>query len=351
MPGFAAQSNTYVPSFDASGRYIVGFSRNPASFALAQYAQYVQTQRDVGYYLKLTAQEAARVVSQDDYIWPDGGMEPQLSGGNESFEFKEFRCERYAYGFNIGWLATQQADWPIVEQHGQIHAAKCMTARTNRAATVLTTAANWATSADPDLSANHSDTATNLGGGFWSAGTSTDPNIKQSLDNIAVQINRDTLGVIDGDASKLMLIVNPSVARVMGESAEVHDFIKGSVWARQELDTGTHRNGKYGLPSILYGYQIVVENTVRVTSRKGATLAKGHAFPDNTAVVVSRPGGIEGVYGGPSFSTLTIFCMEEMTVERKDDADNRLTRGRVVENCKEVLTAPASGFLVTNVLS
>ena len=216
--------------------------------------------------------------------------------------------------------------------------------------TVLLTTTNWATTEDPDMGGNHFDTATALGGGLWTAGSSTNPIIKKTLDNVAVQINRDTLGVINGNPQELMLLINPTGARNMAESQEIHDYIKGSYWTQEELTQGLHPNNKYGLPSSIYGYPIIVENTIKVTSRKGATLVKAHALTDTNAVVVSRVGGIEGAYGAPSFSTMTIFWYrDEMTLERFDDPRNRLVEGHVVEDTDEILTAPASGFLITSI--
>lgn len=351
-PGFAAQGNTFIPNWAASGRLQVAYSRNAKSFPLANYVQYVNTPRTVGFWLKLTAQEAARVVTIQDYEWPDGHNRPMRTG-LESFNFLEFRTHRFDYGFTIGEKAAEQADWPIVEQHSQIHAAKAMTSRTIRVMSVLLTTTNWNTTADPDMGGAHFDSATNLSapsGGFWSVGTSTAPFIKRTLDNVAVQINRDTLGVIDGNPEELMVVVNPTGARNMAESPEIHDYIKGSYWAQEELEKGLHPNGKYGLPSSIYGYRIVVENAIKVTSRKGATLVKGHVLTDTNAIVLSRVGGIEGAYGSPSFSTMTVFWYrDDMTLERFDDPKNRLVEGHVVEDTSEILTAPASGFLITGI--
>jgi hypothetical protein len=43
-----------------------------------------------------------------------------------------------------------------------------------------------------------------------------------------------------------------------------------------------------------------------------------------------------------------MFAYEEMTVETKNDSDNRRTIGRVVENLVPKVVAPASGVLFTN---
>jgi hypothetical protein len=66
---------------------------------------------------------------------------------------------------------------------------------------------------------------------------------------------------------------------------------------------------------------------------------------DGNAFLVARPGSIEAVAGsGPSFSTVTMFTLEEMTVEQKDDADNRRYVGHVVDDYDVVMTAAPSGF-------
>lgn len=351
-PGFPSGTNTFIPNFEASGRLIVNYSRNPKKFHLPKYAQYVQSPKSVGYFLKLSPQEAARVVTTQDFIWPDGNVRPMNADGLEQFNFVEFRTQRFNYGFTIGEKAAEQADWPVVEQHSQIHAAKCMTARTIRAANVLTTAANWtvAGGTDPDLSADHTSTATTLVGGFIDQGTPTAPLLKKALDKIAILVNLDTLGVVE--ANQLICIINPHTAHLLSESAEIHQYIANSPSAEREVKEGIGPNARYGLPSHIYGYEFIVENCVQVTSRKGATLSKSFAFPDQTLTVVSRVGDLEGAYGSPTFSTLTLFYYkDEMTLERFDEPKNRLVEGHVVEDFIEVLTSPLSGYLVTSATS
>jgi hypothetical protein len=346
-PGFAAANSAFIPNYEASGRLTVGFSRNPNRFPLAKYVQYVPVTQGRGYYLKITAQEAARVINLQDYDWPDGHNRP-MRDGLESFNWIEFTTKRYESGFTIGEKTAKTADWPLVEAHSQIHAAKAMTHRAIRALTVLTTAANWATTADPDLATNHHGTATGTGGGVWSTATTTNLNIKKTLDSIAQKITLDTIGVIGDDPANFMVVVNPVTMKTMGESAEIHDYIKGSYHAREEILQGLGPNNKYGMPSTVYGYPLICENTVRQTSRKGATLARSYALADNQALFLSRLGGIEGVYGTPSFSTFTIFALEEFSIERFDDAINRLVRGSIVDDTAEALTCPASGWFVSN---
>ena len=362
-PGFPSSTNVFIPNFDSSGRLVTGYSRNPSKFHFPKYVKYVKTDLTVGLFLKISAQESARVVTVQEYEWPDGQVRPDGSHGLEQFMFQEFRTHRYDYPFAVGWMTKNQAVWPIIEAHAQIHAQKLMTARTIRMMTVATTASNWtiagtrpdtgtATTLDADLTADHTSTATALAGGFFDQGTSTVPYLKIGLDKIAVLINKETLGSVEQDS--LMVIGNPNQARLLAESPEVHEYIKGSYWAQEELIQGLQPNNRYGLPSSIYGYPFLVENAVKVTSRKIANSnysapTKAFAMPDQNLLVIARPGTLEGVYGAPDFSTLTMFYYEdEMTLETFDDPRNRRTEGHLVENTAEILTSPLSGFFVTS---
>jgi hypothetical protein len=352
-PGYPSGTNTFVPSFEASGQLVIGYSRNPKAFALPRYCQYVKSPKTTGYYLKITAQEAARVVTVQDDIWPDGASAPSGADNQESFNFLPFLTERYAYPFFLGRKAVDQAAWAIREEHAMIAAQRAMTARTVLAFNALTTSTNWtAAGSDPDMGADHTNTATSLGGGTWASSTTTNLYIKSTLNAVAVQINIDTLGKVGNDVGvEHCIVLSPRDAAEISQSAEIHDYIKGSYWAKEEITEGLSPNNKFGLPSSIYGYPLCIESAVRVTTRKlDASLAKDYVVPDGEAYYLSRPGGMEGVYGSPSFSTLTMFWYnDEMTVESKDDVDNRRLHGRVVQDVVFKVTAPASGFRITGI--
>src|SRR5262249_34238783 len=107
------------------------------------------------------------------FVWPDGNDAPSGLWSDESFEFQQFECIRYAFPFRIGYMAEQNADWQILAYHAAIHAQQAMTARTVKTLGALTTAGNWP--------ASHVATATALGGGFFNAGTPTGPIVKKGL--------------------------------------------------------------------------------------------------------------------------------------------------------------------------
>ena len=157
--------------------------------------------------------------------------------------------------------------------------------------------------------------------------------------------------VVD-DTKDILLVVNPITARIMATSAGVRDYVKNYPAAFNFLQ-GDAQFATYGLPSQLFGVQVVVDDTVRVTNRKGSTKATSFFYGDASTpaiAFVSRPGGLVG-NEGPSFSSLTIFAYEDMTVETLDDPWNRRIRGSVTDNSATVMTSPLSSLYVADILT
>ena len=340
--------NTYVPSTEATGNMVVDFSRNADSFPLNKYIQIVPVTKSVGLYTKLGYDEGARILqtSLANFSWADGDDEPSDIGFTDTHEFLPYSCKRYKFGFRIGELAAEQAAWDILAKHGRLKAQQAMTARTQIVTTLLTTSGNWP-------SANTSAVSSISGvGGKWDISTTARTDIKRSLDYAIDTIRLATNGGVNvGD---FMLVMSPACARKISVSQEIVDFIKGSTDAREYIGGKLGPNAQYGLPSILYGVPVVIEDTVKVTSRKGATRAASYVLTDTTPFIVSRPGGLTAPTdsnSAPNFSTACLFMLEEMKVESKHDVDNRLHKGRVVENYDVQMTAGVSGFLFTAAVS
>jgi len=337
---FPSAQNTFIRDHDASNKMVVDFARNVKKFAVNSYVQVVPVKKVAGYYLEMTLEEAARIVNSnlDDFVWPDGQPSPEFNGGTEGFEWKPFETKRDAYGFNLGDLTIDQASWDILAQHASIKARQAMTARTQLAITALTTTANY--------DASHVLTVTGISGntGDWDSSTTAYQNIRRSLNVAAELILKDTNAAVDVD--DLVVVISTGCARKISETQEIVDYIKSSpdalAMVRGELPG---RNTAFGLPDKLYGFPLIVEKTVKVTTRKGAPTARSTILPDATPVMCSRPGGLEGVANTPNFSTCVLFAQEEMTVETHRDALNRRTIGRVVDNLVAKMVAPVSGVL------
>lgn len=334
-PGAA---NTYVPTFsEATGLVQVEYSRNPASFAVNQIAKLIPVSKDTGYYLSINSEEQARVVSQSDWIWQDGNDAPE--GNQQDHEFSTYRTQRHAPTFMLGQKAAANADFEIIASHARMAASKAMRIRSYRAATELTTVANW-------TSGTNTDSATTVGGGKFSAATSTNNYIQKSFNGVVESILANTNEAVT--AADMVAVMSDQTAHVISESDEYRTYFQGSPFAANFV-RGSGEFNEFLLLSTFFGVGgIIVDPTGRVTNRKGGTTARSRIYDDDV-VFVSRTGGQMGAEGVPDFSTLSIFAYEDMTVETEDDIWNRRVRGRVVDDSAVVLTAPLSGYLLTDV--
>lgn len=337
--------NTYVPDHDATGNLIVSFSRNPNKFPLAKYAQYRPVKKTTGLYLRIKAEECGRILNSNlaDYVWADGQDAPKRPE-TEEFRYEDYRTKRYAYPWQLGDKAMEEADWPVDNVNERVCAQKSMTARTLKVLTAMQTTGNWDATHVSDVSSIETNS------GSWEDSTSARQDIKRSITYAVELIAKDTFSVVE--IADLNLVMNPLTARRIGTSQEIVEFVKQQSSAPGILShTDAWILEQYGLPARLYGLPIVIEDTVRVSTRRGAsTQTKSYPLANGEAFVLARPGSIEAAGGnGPSFSTVTCFLKEEMTTWRKNDPDNRRTDGRVVDDFDCVMTAPVSGYWFRNV--
>ncbi len=346
--------NTFVPSLEATGNMIVDFSRNIADFAINQWLYMVPVTKSVGLYAKMGLSQAVRVLQSDgkDFLWAKGNDAPEFRDETELFEFLPYQTFRYAKGFRLDQEAVKQAAWDILAQHSRITSQRMMTLRTLLAATVAQTASNYPTANTADVTAISGVT------GKWDQSTTARLDIKKSLHYGMNIIRKATNGVVKGNSLKL--VISPTTALAISQTQEIADYIKGSPDALAYLKGSLGPNAQFGLPEILYGVPLVIEDAVRESARKGATSSKDYVWDSDKPALLYRAGGSKESGGqvgpqdsneAPTFSTVTMFMKEEMTVESKSDTDNRIEKGRVVEEYVTVLTAGVSGFLFTDALT
>ena len=334
------QSNTYIKDHAATGKMIVGYSRNPKEFALNRYVQIKKVNKDRGYYLQINQFNAARIVASNlaEYVWPDGQPRPVLNNNGIEFRYVDYETVRRNFGQPTGKKASDQADFDLLGLQEDELAFKAMLSRSVQAHSVLATVGNWDT--------NHRGDVASIGGGQWSAALSTTPFIQKSINVGANRILLDTVGKVK--KKDLVLTFNPNTANQIAQTQELRDHIKQSPDALAQV-RGAGQFSQWGLPDMLYGVNIQVDDTVRVTSPRGATnVTTEFVCPDAVAYMTSRVGGLVAPRGGPTFSTLTCFAYEEMTVEKKVDTDDRLTNTNVVDDVVVVMTAPASAYAFLN---
>lgn len=345
-PFLPGNSNVYIKDHAATGYLITQYSRNPKDFPLARYAQYREVKKDAGYYLRMTAEQAGRLVGGglDEFVWPDGADRPQHNDGLESISWDDYRTTRFNFSFRLGQKAVEQAGWDIKAVEAANHAQQAMTARTRQMHLAFETNGNWDT--------GHRLAVTAISGvsGRWDQSTTARMDIKKSINYARDLIAKDTLGVVKTKGD-LRLVMNPTTARKIGECQEMVDAIKHSTEALKHWKNELPDYSEYGLPSLLYGIPIVVEDTVMVTTRRGASAAtRSWVCADNVVYLVSRPGGLMAKSNsGPSFSSAMVFLYEDMTVETMNDPKNRRVDGNVVSDQFCGIIAPASCFKFENV--
>jgi hypothetical protein len=337
--GIGGGLNTFVPTFSAAtGQIQIEFTRAANRFPITQYAQIVPVQQMSGYYLRIDEEETARVVNTQDLQWPLGEDRP--TGINNDIEWTQFTCQRFQSSFHIPQETARQAQWDVVASHARIAAQKMMTLRSLRMATQLTTAGNYTSGL------NYFADAGTLTG---SENITSANGVQIVIQNAIERIVQNTVGAVS--AKDIILVINPITARIMAATAGVTDYVKNYPAAFSFLK-GDDTFAAYGLPQSLFGLGgVVVDDTVRVTTRKGSgSPARSFLYGDSNApamVFVSRPGGLVG-NEGPSFSSATIFAYEDMSVETLEDPWNRRVRGSVTDNSATVLTAPLSALYIAD---
>jgi acid phosphatase family membrane protein YuiD len=364
MPVEPGATNTYVPSWDATGQ-IVAYVRNPKKFRINSYVAYRPANKMVGLYMVYDKDNPARVVSEEEFNWPDGAVRPEGNNNLDGFDLKEYRTFRKDIPFSVGNLTRQQATWDIVAAQAAGRMMQYMTLTTWNVVKFLETAANWP--------ASHVATADALSGGFgfWDTSDTNLNAIQKTIYAAVEQIMLDTNAMVSMD--ELRMVIGVQAARKIRYAKEVLDYIKQSPMAlaqvRGELP---NQNVEFGLPAKLFGMDLIVENAVRVSSRKNAAGTSTKAFikDPNTAVILSKQDGLPGDQVGdfptPNFSTFQVFYYtgdgnknEEKsggpsglyTVETFEDTRNKRLDGHVVTNFGDKMVAGESGFLITNILS
>lgn len=352
-PVYPGPSNVFVPNHEASGRLVVDYARNPKDFAVNKYSQIVPVDQILGLYQQMTVEERGRLLTTtaSEYAWADGADAPLGAEGTESHIWQKFLAIRYAYPFLMGNMTAQQATWDIVSLHAGIHAQKAMTARTQLSYNQLTTSGNYASG---HVSAVFGGTITGTSGN-WAQSTTARSDIKRSLEWAFETILDDTLAAVKID--DMQLVISSAVAALISQSQEIIDAVKQSrdAWPMLQaaLPNGT---SLYNIPSKLYGFNVVIEETRKVTSAKLATRAASAVFGGLSslgslnAFLIARPGGLMGVANAPSFSFLQNFVYKQfdMVVETKNDDDNKRIMGRVIDCYVPTVVAPAAGYWFQN---
>jgi hypothetical protein len=356
-PRYPSATNLFIPS--ATGQ-VIGFIRKPGQFKLLEYAQLVKSTRENGLgqpvclFTTIDPDEPIRVVTDQEYAWEDGDKAPEGSNQSVNFNTTEVRMFRRAYPYRLGEQIVGTAVlFPVLPVYRSIAVAKAMTNKTKRVWNYLDNASNWGSfTADCNV--------LNGGRGKWGTASATEGSpyylaIKRSITAALQQVNLNTNAIVKED--DLKLVIAPQLAIAGANSAEITDYMKSSPFSKMVQEGRERgRNSKYGFPDYYGGVECIVEDAPVDTARPNSsgtadTTSRNYIKAASNAVLLSRKGGLEGVEGAPSFSTLQIYYWKyELAVEEQHDSWNKRYEGRVVDQFKEVLASARSGYDITGCL-
>lgn len=341
-------ANIYIPSPEATG-LIIGFSKDPKKFKIANYVKYKPVDLIIGAYTRLDPKQSVRVLSDADARWARGASRPKHEGNLTPFSYDRYQTERRDEGFILP-DEVNDGTWNVKATHSRQALSQTMTRRTLNAFNLMTTAANWSGNTDTaqNLNKNH---------GYWDQ-ASNDPNspyylaIKKTIDTAVLQILLGTNSIVS--KKDLRIVMGPKVAQAISQTDEIRDMLK------QAYPTGLQQvagdmvgdNSEYNLPPKLYGLELTVEDQTIVSANQGnANDFQKFVWNAGDVVICSRPGGIEAEEGSENFSTLTFFIYENLTVEAFHSAEDRRENCHVVDDYDHQLTAAAAGYYIQSALS
>jgi len=339
-------SNVFVPGYGAELglRLAVEYTRNWKDwpFLMCSTKHSIPTQTHIFKRIDPTGQ--GRVIDNPQaYIFNDGDPRPMTGLGNQQpHEYVQVTAKRRSFSYYLGDLIEEFS--PDEEQARVVNALgnAAMTEMALDFYSVLNTAGNYLT--------GHTDTATNLGGGTWDAGTATNPIIKKTLAAVRQRIDRSSYGTID--PTDLILLVGPELADKMGRSAEIQDgFYRQEGFAEYlQYKTFAKQFHMYGLPPVLYGFTVLVDNTVRTSTKVlGSTTTTSFLPTTTNAYILTRPGALKGDNGNTAFSSIGLFEVKghELKVEVFPEPHNRRALIAAETYYTHEFTGKEGSFLVT----
>ncbi|MCK5604213.1 hypothetical protein KAR91_20160 [Candidatus Pacearchaeota archaeon] len=338
-------SNVHAARFDLEQSIIVQYARNINDFSLNQYAQITPVTKRKDLYLRINQADAHRLVNNgDEFVWPDNGMRPSGRDNLMEHEFHTYLTERNAPTSSYGDITVEEADWDLLGRDANRLSQQAMTRRTKKAVTLISAAGNYDN--------------TGAVAGTWSTSSTTDLFIKKTIDTAVKTILKATAGVLRPEMLKL--VINPDVATIMANSPEIRSILHNSVYALDVVEgrVNNRRFGRYGLPEFIYDLKVVVEDATVETAKKGGTSSTGFVMGGTVASVIAREEAagatdLQNLEGGmsevPNFSFLSIFEKTGLALDIGRDEFNKRTSQSVIDDSVSVVTAPASGFLITGV--
>ncbi len=371
-PRYPGPLNVFVPSATSQ---VIAFLKSATEYKIRKYTQWfgskdkMNTGKPIAGYWIYDPDAPVRIGPN---IAPTANVDPQGIGPGPdniyrwdpatdrppanitgNFKLITVQMDRRNYGYQLDEQTDETADLPIRNIFRQQALNYAMKMKTWRVIKMLELVANWPTTNTADAN------TLNGGKGTWDKASSDELSptayaIRKSIIAAVIQIVLQTNGAVRvGD---LRCVISPNLAFAMGSSGEIYGYVKSSAFSQERQEGKNELMESYGMPRFYAGMEFIVEDEVVVTDEMnalGTPATTGRVFikNDTSAIIVARPGSVDGVAGAPSFSTVQVwFYKYEMAVEEHRDVWNKQEKGAVVDQFAEVPAALRAGFLVTNTL-
>lgn len=347
--------NGFLP---AETSMAISYVRDPSKFQLLNYVQLVNCPKPRVRYAFLDPDEAVRLPDKNAYRWGWGQPRPKSQGNKGNFKWVEVEVDRYTYDYTIDENVIETVEgWNPKAFYDEGILSKAMTNCTNIFVDLMEATSTWGSNY---AAAN----SLNGGAGYWSTASSDETSssflaIKKTLDAARNRIVLGTNGAVSPNDMKLIL--SPDTAIAMSNTSEIHSYMRSTAGISWPIIQGT-LPGKsmdtWSLPQKLYGMEVIVEDAPIATNLPDSSgtvstvlTEKVYAKDKTSAVVCSRPGGLDGRYLSSNFSTFQkYFWKYEMRLSTFHDKENELYNSYCDDCFKAVCPAPQSGFLITGVM-
>lgn len=335
---------------------VIGFMRDPKTFPLAEYVQYVPAPEIQFMYFKLHPDDPLRLGDLDQYAWARDDYRPTGKSFQLQGDWVDDRTQRWDFPYTLGEDTVRvwrQAGMDVKGLFDDTRASHAALHRAKRVVDGLATAFTGNQTGTP---------AALLGqpGAYFdrSSGNELDPNfqvVKKTFNRVKRRINLATNSVVKGD--ELIAVLPPVVAEKIAESGEMVEFLKQSSYARDLTDPNVQN---WNLPPAYAGFKLVVEDTpiVFINQKADGSVAdvtvpsqKDYLLNTDSVYFVVRKGGLDGGYGKRQFASVQIYTWQgEARVEAFSEPKHELIEGHIRMDDKVVFPASAAGFALTDVL-
>lgn len=352
---------------------VIAYTRDEKEFKINKYAEFVETKKPDGAYTKIGRDQQIRIDNINRSHWAPGADRPKGDWNKQVFEHVAFSTKRYHEPWELDYMTIDTFDsFDVKLAHMQLVVSQAMTSMTYRFLNLMTTSANWG---GVHVKTAHQWSGISSPNGFWHKASADEASpsfnaIEKTLHGVMSAIHMDTNGKVT--PSKLRMIINHNTAQKIKSSGEWSAYMKGSPDALPQLRDPGNINMAWGLTERFKGLvEIVVEDGMYLEAQRNsdesevATASRKPLMPDNMALICTQIGGVDGTYGAPSFSTGQIFFYPKplkgariedgeggrlVTTAIPDDLNERIVGGATCMTA-EVLAAPHSGALITNLFS